>query len=1011
MRDSHFRNHNLTRGARWLALGLIALALTCWIGRPGPGLTLADEAPQNGRSESGSGGVGPDVSPTKLYESVTGYLKGLRSGKESKEKEARPKPRYRPVEPRPAERSQDDSVTMVEAEIALARQRMNNGEWELAIQAIRRALEIASKLNSQEETAKLQEMLQVAKSKAAATEPQPAPKHGEIVNSVGMKLVLIRPKTFMMGSSPAELRRVENTWNAPRNALEPEEPAHKVRLTRNYYLGKYEVTVGQFRRFAEETGYVTVAEKQGWGWTYDANEKKWAKTTGASWRNPGGQVWEDHPVTLICHDDAEAFCKWLSDKEGRGYHLPTEAQWEFASRGGKEEQRFPWGSEHPDGRKLNMADRRSPVPWSDRTVDDGHEKWAAVGSYAPNDYWLYDMSGNLWELCSDVFSSGVYQGSASKVTVDPTGPRRGKTHAVRGGCWAFGAGIARNAWRFGLEPKVCVDVSGFRVAVTGTEADPSDLRIARSPTADTPENRADIKWVMERVKALVASGQRVEARRLVDEYVKGGGSDKLSMESDALLKKLLDSLIDVTQDESLQSFNNSLDMKMVRIPAGSFIMGSSEADIAWAMTSLAQGMPVQLENEYPFHKVRISRPFFISSTEVTVGQFRTFVDETGYVTDAEADGGGQVFDTKENRFERKDGLTWRNPGWKIDDSQPVVLVSYNDALAFLDWLTAREKLPYKLPTEAQWEYAARGKKIGQFPWGDSLPDGRKANYADKNTDFEWRDRYADDGYKYVAPVGSYEPNDWGLYDMAGNVLEWVRDYYGEDYYRFTPEVDPEGPGQGENRVTKGGEWTFGPVNLRCAFRGWSRPDLAFYNTGFRVCVDLANSRLPFHFASNFLTNDWTPGPDQREVAAAIARQKERETGILSSRSSGDARPVALPPQEAPISGVMILDFSPRSDAADAGLARGDVIIEYDGVRGLDAAKLIALTDRAKQDRKKPILVLIRNGYEYSVRVDGGFLGITVMNTRLRGPFKKPEPEPDRDKERKRKDRKKPLEWT
>ncbi len=157
---------------------------------------------------------------------------------------------------------------------------------------------------------------------------------------------------------------------------------------------------------------------------------------------------------------------------------------------------------------------------------------------------------------------------------------------------------------------------------------------------------------------------------------------------------------------------------MVRIPAGSFVMGSSEADIAWAMTTLAQGQPVSLENEHPFHKVRISRPFWMAATEVTVGQFKAFVNDTGYVTDAEDEKGGQVFNSQTNRFEKKDGSSWKNPGWKIADDQPVAMVSYNDAQAFTEWLTAKEKLPYKLPTEAQWEYAAcGGLPMAQFPWG------------------------------------------------------------------------------------------------------------------------------------------------------------------------------------------------------------------------------------------------------------------------------------------------------
>jgi len=298
--------------------------------------------------------------------------------------------------------------------------------------------------------------------------------------------------------------------------------------------------------------------------------------------------------------------------------------------------------------------------------------------------------------------------------------------------------------------------------------------------------------------------------------------------------------------------------------------------------------------------------------------------------------------------------------------------------------------------------------MAQFPWGDSLPDGRRANYADKNTDFEWRDRTADDGYKYVAPVGSYEPNGYGLYDMAGNVLEWCRDYYGEDYFRYTPEIDPEGPGHGENRVMKGGEWTFGAVNLRCAFRGWSRSDLAFYNSGFRVVIELSSPQRLFYFADDFLTKDWIPGADQRFVAGALSKEKERQDRVSAVERSRPAKAREVP-APTPVRGVMILDFSPKSDARKAGMNQGDVIIEYSGERGLTAEKLLGLSARAKKDRSNPVVVFVRDGVEYSTRVAPGSLGISVTDTVVTGPFKRPEPRPERTPDD-HKD-KKPLNWT
>ena len=138
------------------------------------------------------------------------------------------------------------------------------------------------------------------------------------------------------------------------------------------------------------------------------------------------EISDDHPVILVCHADAEAFCEWLSRKDNRRYYLPTEAQWEYAARGGKEGERFPWGNDYPDGKKLNMADRHSPVPWADRTVTDGYARLSPVGSFEPNGFWLYDMVGNVWQMCSDYYDPKAYEAEKSSTNIDPTGPRTGK---------------------------------------------------------------------------------------------------------------------------------------------------------------------------------------------------------------------------------------------------------------------------------------------------------------------------------------------------------------------------------------------------------------------------------------------------------------------------------------------------------------------------------------------------------------------------------------------------------
>jgi len=978
----------------------------------GVDFAFTDERPLSGQAGPDQPGTLRDVSsPAKIFEAISAYLDGLHGkGIQPERRKAYPAVQFRDTEsinPQ-AGHSPGEPEKNLSAEKKLTRERIGRQDWELAAVSLQRAQETALRTASAKESEKLDRLEKFLARQIRRASTPDSFISGEMENSIGMKMIVLPAGTFTMGSSDAEVRRVRIDWNVEENMVRPETPSHKVSLTKPYLMGKYGVTVGQFKRFVSETGYQTVAEKQGWGWVYDKELRHWEKRQGASWRNPGTKTLEDHPVTMVCHADAEAFCNWLGKREGRKYELPTEAQWEYAARGGKEGKRFPWGDDYPDGKMLNMADRRSPVPWADRTIDDRSAGPAPVGSYAPNGFGLYDMVGNLWHWCSDHYAIRAYQDRDSTETIDPQGPRSGPKRVVRGGNWAFGAGEARNAFRFGLESNLCTDLAGFRV-----------VSIARQDETPVSKRQSEADWqrvlgdgpfdgLISAVKKLTAQGRRMEARRLVE----GFQSAERNMEpTDAaeFAAEVLDAMIDLTEDKSIEAFTNPLGMKMVRIPSGSFVMGSSESDIAWAMTTLAQGQPVSLENEFPFHKVRISRPFYMSQAEVTVDQFRAFVDATGYRTDAEEAGGGQNYNTRSNRFEQKEGSSWKNPGWNVSHNEPVTMVSYDDAQAFVEWLSAKDKLPYKLPTEAQWEYAARGGlSMGQFPWGDGVPDGQRANYADRNTDFEWRDRDADDGFKHVAPVGSFSANGFGLYDMAGNVLEWVRDHYLEEYYRFTPEVDPEGPGHGENRVTKGGDWASGPANLRCAFRGWSRPDLAFNNTGFRVIVDLASSQHPFQLAENFLSREWVPGPDQRAVAEAVARENDRKAAAeaASRRTASRKSPV-----EYTVKGLVVIDISAKTDAAKAGMHKGDVIIEYNGIRDLTAETFTEAAAATKQEKIRPVVVFVREGVEYSVRIGPGFSGITVSETTVKGPFKKPTPPADRQREQERNRRTRPDQWT
>ncbi len=276
--------------------------------------------------------------------------------------------------------------------------------------------------------------------------------------------------------------------------------------------------------------------------------------------------------------------------------------------------------------------------------------------------------------------------------------------------------------------------------------------------------------------------------------------------------------------------SNSLGMELVRIEPGEFVMGSRE------------GEPGRSENEGPIHEVEITRPFYLARTEVTVGQFRRFVEATGYkATSDYPQNGGAGYDAETKEFHWAETFNWRNPGFAQTDDHPVVLVSWVDAQAFCDWLSKVEGRRYRLPTEAEWEYACRAGTSTLYWWGDDENglQGR-ANLADRSLIDKLKevDGWAmnwDDHYPFTAPVGSFARSPWGLHDMSGNVVEWCEDWYGP--YSADRQRDPTGPATGQERVLRGGYWNGGSDVSRSADRVWSKPTDCVCYFGFRVAAD------------------------------------------------------------------------------------------------------------------------------------------------------------------------------
>jgi formylglycine-generating enzyme required for sulfatase activity len=200
---------------------------------------------------------------------------------------------------------------------------------------------------------------------------------------------------------------------------------------------------------------------------------------------------------------------------------------------------------------------------------------------------------------------------------------------------------------------------------------------------------------------------------------------------------------------------------------------------------------------------------------------------------------------KGDNFEGRDPrYSWRNPGFPQRDDHPVVNITFDDATQIAAWLTKKEGVTYRLPTEAEWEYACLAGATTQFSTGDNQQSLiNRANVFDLDAARywpQWKDMalQTHDGFTFTAPVGTFAPNQFDLYDMHGNVWEWVSDWHANDYYKNSPINDPSGPVQGEVKVRRGGSWHTWPLYARCSYRNWNAATTRYTLLGVRLLREI-----------------------------------------------------------------------------------------------------------------------------------------------------------------------------
>jgi formylglycine-generating enzyme required for sulfatase activity len=527
---------------------------------------------------------------------------------------------------------------------------------------------------------------------------------------------------FQMGSPPSEPGRGYD------------EGSVEVNLTRGFWMGKYEVTQGQWLKVMG----TSLAEQQAK-----------AKAGGSSFTDIVGEGLT-HPMYLVSHTEVEEFCRKLTASEraagrlpaGWEYRLPTEAQWEHACRAGGKGV-FGVGP----GDRLSSADANfnGNNPYGGAPNGPYLEATCPVGRYKPNGWGLYDMHGNVWEWCRDGYDAQLKGGD------DPEGPRGAWQRVFRGGSWGCNGRICRSADRGGFGPEIRNDRLGFRVA-----------RVSEAPPTPPSE-------VAGKVEKSGADIPKPPPAAVPWEGTVAG------------------------QERS----DNDLKMVFCWCPAGSFRMGSPRNE------------PGRFSSGEDQWSVNMTRGFWLGRFEVTQGQWQKVMRTTLRQQKAKGNAYGEV----------------NGEG----DDHPMYFVSHKDAEDVCDALPEVERqagrLPggweYRLPTEAQWEYACRAGGAGVFGFGED---------AARLGDYAW---FSGNAGGRTHPVGEKSANAFKLRDMLGNVWEWCRDGYVEN---LKGSDDPAGPRAAPLRVFRGGGWSSGPSRCRPACRNRYAPGARFAYLGFRVAA-------------------------------------------------------------------------------------------------------------------------------------------------------------------------------
>ena len=539
------------------------------------------------------------------------------------------------------------------------------------------------------------------------------------VNGVSFNMMRVRAGTFTMGATP------EQGTDAQAN----EKPAHKVTLTRDYFIGETMLT--------QELWTAVM------GTTIQEEEAK-----GSGSKNLG--YGPNYPMYCLSYDDCLHFVKTLSDSVGLEFRMPTEAEWEYAARGGHLSRGYKYpGSNDPH-----------EVAWS--IENDPQTMLHPVKQLKPNELGIYDMAGNVWEYIYDFRRTYT-----EEPQVNPMGDISGNKANLRGGSTAWNSGYNRVSFRYASSTILKSDKSSRRAFRFVLDA---DRVIGEDNTTyqayDTICSGESYTW---NGKTYTHPGTYTDTLTNIH------GCDSI-----------VTLHLEVLPDPPITFTVNGVSFKMMRVRAGTFMMGATDDD------------PDAEADEFPRHEVTLTKDYFIGETEMTQALWQAIM-------------GNNPSEDKSN------------------PQSPVNNVSWDDCQGMIAKLNALTGLTFRLPTEAEWEYAARA---GYY--------SRGYIYAGSNDidEVAWYNK------PYNASVASLKPNEIGVYDMSGSVYEWCQDWYNPDFYASPDHrIDPfQAESVDGRRCLRGGsnktdQGANAKKYSRLANRGYFSTEAKLSHCGLRLALE------------------------------------------------------------------------------------------------------------------------------------------------------------------------------